>query len=212
MTRKRKVDIVAEAAAHARATYPAGDWPHIAEVVAYAQRLAKRAGAEEEIVTLAAYFHDISRATMGAAEHHVQSAAMARQWLSEREYPVEGIERVAAAVVAHMLPVVGPDRDSVPIEGRILYDADKISRTQGMALLGGLARLGRETPWENLGYEELAHAICQARRVTEEAYESLYTAAARELASPGYERAIAFCDGLLEMPAFSGQGDGEGSQ
>lgn len=196
------VDIVAEAAAHARATYPTGDWPHIAEVVAYAQELAERTGADAEIVALAAYFHDISRATLGPAEHHVQSAAMARQWLSERGYPAEGVEHVAAAIVAHMLPVSGPDSDSVPIEGRILYDADKISRTQGVALLGGLARLGGEVSWEKLGYEQLARVIRQARRVTEETFASLYTAAARELAGPGYRRAIAFCDGLLEMEAF----------
>lgn len=196
------MDIVAEAAAHARATYPAGDWPHIAEVAAFAQKLAKQTGADEEIVTLAAYFHDISRATMGPQEHHIRSAAMARQWLSERGYPAKGIKRVAAAIVAHMLPVTGPERGAVPIEGRILYDADKISRTQGMALLGGLARLGGEVPWETLSYEQLAVAVRQARRVTEETYESLYTAAARELAGPGYQRAIAFCDGLLEMEAF----------
>ncbi len=196
------MDIVAEAAVHARATYPAGDWPHIAEVAAFAQKLAKQTGADEEIVTLAAYFHDISRATMGPQEHHIRSAAMARQWLSERGYPAEGIKRVAAAIVAHMLPVTGPERGAVPIEGRILYDADKISRTQGMALLGGLARLGGEVPWETLSYEQLAVAVRQARRVTEETYESLYTAAARELAGPGYQRAIAFCDGLLEMEAF----------
>jgi putative nucleotidyltransferase with HDIG domain len=196
------VDIVAEAAVHARATYPAGDWPHIAEVAAFAQKLAKQTGADEEIVTLAAYFHDISRATMGPQEHHIRSAAMARQWLSERGYPAEGIKRVAAAIVAHMLPVTGPERGAVPIEGRILYDADKISRTQGMALLGGLARLGGKVPWETLSYEQLAVAVRQARRVTEETYESLYTAAARELAGPGYQRAIAFCDGLLEMEAF----------
>jgi putative nucleotidyltransferase with HDIG domain len=196
------MDIVAEAAAHARATYPAGDWPHIAEVVAFAQKLAKRTGADEEIVTLAAYFHDISRATMGPEEHNVKSAALARQWLRQRGYPTEGIERVAQAIIAHMLPVTGPEREAVPIEGRILYDADKIGRTQGMALLGALVHLGGEVPWENLSYEQLAQAIRGARHVTEEAYKSLYTSAAVELAEPGYEQAIAFCDGLLRTEAF----------
>ncbi len=196
------MDIVAEAAAHARATYPAGDWPHIAEVAAFAQKLAEPTGADEEIVTLAAYFHDISRVTLGPESHDVKSAEMARDWLREHDYPAEGIERVAAAIVAHMLPVMGPGRDSVPLEGRILYDADKIGRTQGMALLGALVRLGQQAPWENLSYEQLAQAIRGARRVTEDAYESLYTAAATELARPGYERAIAFCDGLLRTEAF----------
>jgi putative nucleotidyltransferase with HDIG domain len=205
------MDIAAEAATHARAIYPAGDWPHIAEVVAYVQKLARPTGADEEVVTLAAYFHDISRATMGPEDHNVKSAEMAREWLRQHGYPAEGIERVAAAIVAHMLPVMGPSRDSVPIEGRILYDADKLSRTQGVALLGSLVRLGQQVPWENLSYKQLAQAIRGARHIMEEAYESLYTAAARELASPGYERAIAFCDGLLKMEVFKGQGSAEGS-
>jgi putative nucleotidyltransferase with HDIG domain len=205
------MDIVAEAAAHARATYPAGDWPHIAEVVAYVQKLAKPTGADEEVVTLAAYFHDISRATTGPEDHNVKSADMAREWLRQRGYPAEGIERVAQAIAAHMLPVMGRGRDSVPIEGRILYDADKISRTQGMALLGALVRLGEQASWDSLGYAQLAAAVRRAREVTEEAYASLYTTAARELAGPGHERALAFCDGLLEMEAFTGQRSDEGS-
>lgn len=205
------MDIVAEAAAHARATYPAGDWPHIAEVVAYAQKLAKPTGADEEIVTLAAYFHDISRVTLGPESHNVKSAEMARDWLRQHGYPAEGIERVAQAIVAHMLPVIGPDRDSVPIEGRILYDADKMSRAQGLALLGALVRLAEQTSWDGLSYAQLAAAIRRARGVTEEAFASLYTAVAREMAGPGYGRAIAFCDGLLEMEVFSGQGSGGGS-
>jgi putative nucleotidyltransferase with HDIG domain len=205
------MDIVAEAAAHARATYPAGDFPHIAEVVSYAQELAKRIGSDLEVVTIAAYFHDISRAIMGPEKHDVKSAEMAREWLHQRGYPAERIERVAQAIAAHMLPVMGPGRDSVPTEGRILYDADKMSRAQGLALLGALVRLGEQTSWDGLGYAQLASAIRRARGVTEEAYTSLYTAAGRQLAGPGYERAIAFCDGLLKMEVFKGQGSSEGS-
>lgn len=48
------MDIVDEAATHARNAYPDGDWPHIAEVVTYARQLARRLGADEEIVTIAA--------------------------------------------------------------------------------------------------------------------------------------------------------------
>lgn len=204
--------IVAEVAAHARATYPAADFPHIAEVVAYAGQLAKRLGSDPEVVTIAAYFHDISRATLGAEDHNVKSAEMAREWLRQRGYPAESTERVAQAIAAHMLPVMGSGRDSVPIEGRILYDADKMSRAQGLALLGALVRLGEQMTWDGLGYAQLASAIRRARGVTEEAYASLYTTEARELAGPGYQRAIAFCDGLLKMEIFTSQDSGEHAQ
>ncbi|HUT15176.1 MAG TPA: HD domain-containing protein, partial [Anaerolineae bacterium] len=92
------MDIVDKAATHARKTYPDGEWPHTAEVVTYARQLARRLGADEEIVIIAAYFHDISQATMGPEEHSVKSAAIAREWLRQRGYPRERTERVAAAI------------------------------------------------------------------------------------------------------------------
>ncbi len=191
--------IVEEVAAYARKTYPAGDFPHIVEVVTYGRQLAMRMGADEEIITIAAYFHDISRATIGPEEHNVRSAEMAREWLGQRGYPAERIQRIAAAIIAHMRPVLGPERESVPIEGRILYDADKISRAQGLGLVGALVHLGGQLSWEDLRYAQLAAAIRRGRDVTEEAYNTLYTAAARELTGPGYRRALEFCDSLLEL-------------
>jgi uncharacterized protein len=194
--------IVEEAAVHARQTYPAGDFPHIAEVVAYAQQLAAATGADAEIVTIAAYFHDISRPAMGPEEHNFKSAQMAREWLRLRAYPAERVERVSAAIVAHMLPITGPERQSLPVESRILYDADKVSRAQGLGIVGALVRLGEQASWEKLSYAQLVATIRGGRDVTQEAYSTLYTDAARELAGPGHRRAIEFCDGLLGLEVF----------
>lgn len=197
------MSILDEVAAYAKEAYPAADFPHIVEVVTYGQQLARQMGADEEIVTVAAYFHDISRVTLGPENHNVKSAEMAREWLIQHSYPQERIERVMAAIIAHMSAVAGPERESVPLEGRILYDADKISRAQGMGLIGMLVHLGAQTNWEGLTYAQLAAAIRRGRELTEEAYRSLYTEAARDLAGPGYRRAIAFCDGLLQMEVFA---------
>ncbi|HUT15294.1 MAG TPA: HD domain-containing protein [Anaerolineae bacterium] len=192
------MDIVDEAATHARKTYPDGDWPHTAEVVTYARQLARRLGADEEIVTIAAYFHDISRATMGPEDHNVKSAEMARAWLRQRGYPRERTERVAAAIMAHMRPVVGPGRERLSLEERILYDADKIGRAQGIGLLAAAVRLGSQITWEDLSYAQLAAVVKRGRDVTQKTYNSLYSDAARELAAAGYKRTIDFCNGLLE--------------
>lgn len=196
------MSIVDEVAAYVKEIYPEADFPHIAEVVAYGQQLARETGADEEIVTIAAYFHDISRVTLGPEEHNVKSAEMAREWLSQHGYPEERIERVMVAIIAHMRAVTGPEQALVPIEGRILYDADKISRAQGLGLIGVLVHLGAQTNWEGLTYTQLAAAIHRGRALTEEAYRTLYTDAARELAGPGYRRAIEFCEGLLQMKVF----------
>lgn len=196
------MDLLQKVVAFARSSYAAGDWPHIIEVVQYAQQLARAMGADEEIVTIAAYFHDMSRATTGRHQHNIKSAQMARQWLTEHGYPAERTSRIAAAIVAHMRPSVGPEREALPMEDRILYDADKISRAQGMGVVGALVQLGHQASWEELGYAQLAAALQKGRRVTEEAYHTLYTDAARQLAGPGYQRALAFCDQLLSMQAF----------
>jgi len=191
-----------QVAAHARATYPACDLPHILEVVAYAKDLARRTGADEETVAIAAYFHDISRVTMGPKDHNIHSAEMARHWLVQRGYPTQRVERVVAAIVAHMRPVTGPERELLSLESRILYDADKIGRAQGLGLLGALVQLGQQVPWDELSYTELATVIRKGRAATEEAYRSLYTDAARDLAGPGYRKAIDFCDSLLQAEVF----------
>jgi putative nucleotidyltransferase with HDIG domain len=200
------MDMVKEAEAHARATYPNSYWPHIVEVVRYARHLAEALGADREIVTLAAYFHDISRVEFGAEEHNVRSAKMARRWLEQLDYPVDRIERVAAAIVAHMRPAPESQRDTVPLEAQVVYDADKTGRAMGMGLLAVLVQLGGEVPWHELDYRRLADAVRKGREGTQQAYGSLYTEAAREMARSGYEHAIAFCDQVLAMPAFQTPG------
>jgi len=153
-------------------------------------------------VTIAAYFYDISRPTSRPKPHDVRSAEIAREWLRERGCPVRPTERIAAAIIAHMRPEEGPTRESLPIESRILYDADKTSRAQGLGLAGALVRLGQQTPWEELSCGQLAAAIRHGREVTSRAYRTLYTDTARELAGPDYRRTIEFCDRILKLPVF----------
>jgi len=196
------MDLLQEAAAFANRTYPTSDWPHIVEVVRYARDLADTTGADKEIVTVAAYFHDISRPEFGAQEHNVRSAQMARQWLEERGYPADRTARVVDAIVAHMRPVLGPERDMVSLEARILYDADKISRAMGMGLLAALVQLGGKVRWHELSYGALAKTLRKGREAAQQTYDSLYTEAAREMARTGYQHAIAFCAQVLGMPAF----------
>ncbi len=122
--------------------------------------------------------------------------------MRQRDRRVGEVERVAAAIMAHMRPVMGPARESVPLEGRILYDADKLGRAQGFHLLRALVRLGAQVAWAELSYEQLGDAIREGRAATQDAYRTLYTDAARELARPGYEQVLAFSDHILQMQVF----------
>ena len=139
---------------------------------------------------------------MGSDEHNVQSAAIAREWLGQRGYPRERTERVAAAIIAHMRPVVGPGRERLSLEERLLYDADKIGRAQGIGLLGAAVRLGSQITWEDPSSAQLTAVVERERDVTQRTYTSLYTDAAREVAAAGYRRTIDFCASLLGTELF----------
>lgn len=80
---------------------------HILVVRDYALRLAEILGADPEIVTLAAYLHDIAAVQDFASvpRHHLLGAEIARELLLRQDYPPERIERVAACIEAHNSPL-----------------------------------------------------------------------------------------------------------
>ena len=194
--------ILDDARQHAQETYPPADWPHILEVTITALVLAQHEGADAEIVTLAALFHDISRPFTGVPNHHTESARMAQGWLTAHGYPEPKIQRVCDAIIAHMRPVETDQSGTLAVESRILYDADKISRAQGLGLISALVRLGSPVTWEGLSYPDLKEAILQGRSATQAAYDTLFTTTARELAREGWGHAIAFCDSILALTVF----------
>ncbi len=80
---------------------------HLAVVAEYAGILAKRLGADGEIVELAAYLHDLSavRDASTLPDHANSSAALARRLLTEHGRPQDLVERVARSIAAHSHPV-----------------------------------------------------------------------------------------------------------
>jgi len=76
---------------------------HIKLVVEYAKELAKRLKADEEIVELGAWLHDISR--VGALDvnddHHIRGAAESEKLLRELGYSEERIKQVVHCVISH---------------------------------------------------------------------------------------------------------------
>jgi uncharacterized protein len=80
---------------------------HILLVRDYARRLAEVLSADPEIVTLAAFLHDIAAVQDFAAvpQHHLLGAEAARELLLRQNYPPERAERVAACIRAHNSPL-----------------------------------------------------------------------------------------------------------
>jgi uncharacterized protein len=74
---------------------------HIMSVVKYAKVLAKRFGADKEIVELAALLHDIGVIQGDKPNHHISGAKEAEKILKKFNYPEEKIEKIKHCIFAH---------------------------------------------------------------------------------------------------------------
>jgi len=86
----------------------------------------------------------------------------------------------------------------VPIEGRILYDADKLGRLSGLAVVTSLIEFGARYPNRAVTGDVLAAMLRHIEERFVELYQSLNTAPAREMAQEKFGRTLAFLDGVIE--------------
>jgi HD superfamily phosphodiesterase len=164
----------------------------------------KMLGVDQETVdmdalVMAAYLHDISTGVYGKQEHNKRSAEMAAAFLGEWEVPPEQVDRVRRAILVHSFAATPAERERVPIEGQILYDADKIGRLGGLAVITALIELGAKYPERSFSDEALAVVLHHIEERYVELFQSLYTDAAKELCREKFGRTLAFLDGVLEQ-------------
>ncbi|PSP97004.1 phosphohydrolase [Halobacteriales archaeon QS_5_70_17] len=115
---------------------------HILNVVDLATTIAEREGANEDLVRVAALFHDIAKLEADQDVHADEGARVAREYLESRaDYPASFVDEVCAAVREHSYQ--GPLSD-LPLETRCLIEADLLDKVgaNGTALM--LLRMGYE--------------------------------------------------------------------
>lgn len=100
---------------------------HLAVVAEFGAALAKRLGADPEVVELAAWLHDISAVSNVATipNHATLGGEIATQLLSEAGYPAGVIEQVAQCIRSHSTPI--PVGSASP-EEVCVSNADAISQ------------------------------------------------------------------------------------
>jgi len=97
---------------------------HFITMLVYAKALAKELKADEEIVLLSVWLHDIGSIIHGRDNHHVTGASIAEKMLKELGYPSEKIERVKKCILNHR----GSEKNErKSIEEQIVSDADALS-------------------------------------------------------------------------------------
>lgn len=101
-------------------------WSHLQKVATISESLAREFGANIEIVVISAYLHDISLPLgIGTKEnHHIESAQIAEEWLSELYYSTEQIEHVKKCILNHR---GNTEMKKRTVEELCIADADVIS-------------------------------------------------------------------------------------
>jgi len=175
---------------------------HVSAVVANCKMLVAEledtGDLDMDALIIAGYLHDISTVTHGFHDHHFKSAEMAVEFLQELDVPAERISKVEQAILRHATPTSAVEREKVPLEGRILYDADKLGRLSGLAIVTSLIEFGARYPDRAVTGEVLASILCHIEERFIDLYQSLNTDLAREMTKAKFNNTLAFLDGVIE--------------
>ena len=119
---------------------PVHDFDHILRVLALAERIGAAEGADMEVLRAAALLHDVGRdeAEANGVDHAQFATARARQILDDA--PPAKVEAVVEAILAHRFRS-GPPPES--LEGRVLFDADKLDAIGAIGVARAFAYSGR---------------------------------------------------------------------
>jgi HD superfamily phosphodiesterase len=147
---------------------------------------------------IAAYLHNISTIEFGFPDHHVKSAEMAAAFLHTLDAPEQLTSQVEQIILNHTNAVAAEEGDSIPFEGRILYDADKIGRLSGLAVVTSLIEFGARYPNRAVNADILAAILRHIEERFIDLYQSLNTVPAQHLAEEKFGNALAFLDGVIE--------------
>ncbi|TMC65564.1 MAG: HD domain-containing protein [Chloroflexota bacterium] len=209
--------VVSIVAQHAESVLGKERFRYVSAVVANCKMLALELDGQEEekgndkprqaidldALIIAAYLHDISTVAHGFHEHQLESAEMAVEFLMGLNISVERVKKVEQAILAHTTAYASEESESIPIEGRILYDADKLGRLSGLAVVTSLIEFGARYPDRAVTGDVLVTILRHIEERFVELYQSLNTAPAREMAQLKFGNTLAFLDGVIEHLAES---------
>lgn len=151
-----------------------------------------------DALVIAGYLHDISTVAHGYNDHQRESARMAAQFLRQQLFPSERISRVEQAILHHATLASAEQRSTIPIEARILYDADRLGRLSGLSVVTSLIEFGARYPDRPMTSDILTAILRHIEEKFIDLYQSLYTKSAREMAREKFGKVIAFLDGVIE--------------
>lgn len=151
-----------------------------------------------DAMIIAAYLHNISVFEYGSQDHHIKSAEMAVEFLKKNDAKAELIKQVEQILLTHTTVLPSDKRSTLPLEARIIYDADKLGRLSGLVVVTSLIEFGARYPDRVVNGEILTNVLKHIEERFVELYTSLNTDPAREMARTKFGNTLAFLDGVIE--------------
>ncbi len=151
-----------------------------------------------EALVLSAYLHNISTIEFGFQDHHVKSAEMAVEFLKKQQAADDLVACVEETLLAHTTTLPPEERTTLPLEARIVYDADKLGRLSGLAVVTSLIEFGARYPNRAVNGEVLSAILRHIEERFVELFQSLNTTPARAMAREKFGNTLAFLDGVIE--------------
>ena len=156
----------------------AARWAHTLRVLATAQKIARAEGADYDVVTVAAIFHDVAKLDSEQDEHALRGAEIARDYLTRAGFSADWIARACQTIVNHPAALEFGDK-SLPLEDRILRDADLLDEVGALEIVWTVMNAGVEAP----SYVEARTRIAEYdRKTAERTVAKMMTRAGRKLA------------------------------
>lgn len=155
---------------------------HIKYVCDEANKLAKKYGADEEIVALGALLHDIAlvKKIGTREEHHINGKKIAEEILTKLSYPNDQMENVLNCIYNHR-----SSKNATTLEERCVADADILAHFDNIPMLFDLA------------YNRNNIKLCDARNWMKESFEKDYSDLSEETKEDFKERYKNICEIIL---------------
>jgi HD superfamily phosphodiesterase len=151
-----------------------------------------------DALVISAYLHNISTIEFGFQDHQIKSAEMSVEFLRELQVADDLITMVEKTLLAHTTVLPLEERSSQPLEARIIYDADKLGRLSGLAVVTSLIEFGARYPNRAVNGEVLCAILRHIEERFVDLFQSLNTEPAREMARTKFGNTLAFLDGVIE--------------
>lgn len=115
---------------------------HTLNVLSIAEEIARKEGAEVDVVRVAALFHDVAKLDADQDVHAEEGARVAREYLTSRgSFPTSFIDRVCRAITGH---THSGEVGELSLEGQCLIEADLLDKVGANGTVLMLLRMGYE--------------------------------------------------------------------